>query len=31
VFAVREVVGVGATERAAFFGDALPIGLRLLE
>jgi molecular chaperone DnaK (HSP70) len=30
MLAVREVVGVGATERAAFFGDALPIGLRLL-
>jgi hypothetical protein len=31
VRAVREVVRVGETERAAFFGDALPIGLRLVE
>ncbi len=31
VRAVREVLRVGATERAAFFGDALPIGLRLVE
>ena len=29
--AVREVVEVGETERAAFFGDALPPGLRLVE
>jgi hypothetical protein len=28
---VREVVEVGETERAAFFGDALPPGLRLVE
>ena len=31
VRAVREVVRVGETERASFFGDALPIGLRLVE
>jgi molecular chaperone DnaK (HSP70) len=31
VRAVREVVGVDASERAEFFGDALPIGLRLVE
>ncbi len=31
VRAVREVLRVGATERAAFFGDSLPIGLRLVE
>ncbi len=31
VRAVREVVRVGETERAAFFGDSLPIGLRLVE
>jgi hypothetical protein len=31
VHAVREVVRVGEAERAAFFGDALPIGLRLVE
>jgi molecular chaperone DnaK (HSP70) len=29
--AVREVVPVAETERAAFFGDALPLGLRLAE
>jgi molecular chaperone DnaK (HSP70) len=28
--AVREVVSVDATERATFFGETLPIGLRLL-
>jgi molecular chaperone DnaK (HSP70) len=31
VRAVREVVTVDATERAEFFGDALPIGLRLVD
>jgi molecular chaperone DnaK (HSP70) len=31
VRAVREVVTVDATERADFFGDALPIGLRLVD
>ena len=31
VRAVREVVAVEESERAAFFGDALPIGLRLVE
>jgi hypothetical protein len=29
--AVREVVPVEASERAAFFGDALPLGLKLVE
>jgi hypothetical protein len=29
--AVREVVSVDASERADFFGDALPIGLRLVD
>ena len=29
--AVREVVSVDASERAEFFGDALPIGLRLVD
>ncbi len=28
---VREVVEIGDRERVAFFGDALPLGLRLLE
>jgi predicted nucleic acid-binding OB-fold protein len=28
---VREVVAVEESERAAFFGDALPLGLRLVE
>lgn len=28
---VRDVVAVEAAERAAFFGDALPLGLRLVE
>ena len=31
VRAVREVVRVEASERAEFFGDALPIGLRLVD
>jgi molecular chaperone DnaK (HSP70) len=31
VRAVREVVAVDETDRTAFFGDALPIGLRLVE
>src|SRR5580698_6330474 len=31
VRAVREVVTVDASERAEFFGDALPIGLRLVD
>jgi hypothetical protein len=31
VRAVREVVAVEASERAAFFGDTLPLGLSLLE
>jgi molecular chaperone DnaK (HSP70) len=31
VQAVREVVPVGESERATFFGDALPLGLRLIE
>jgi hypothetical protein len=31
VRAVREVVGIDATERAEFFGEALPIGLRLVD
>jgi hypothetical protein len=31
VRAVREVVPVEASERAEFFGDALPIGLRLVD
>jgi hypothetical protein len=31
VRAVREVVAVDEIDRAAFFGDALPIGLRLVE
>ena len=31
VRAVREVVPVEESERAAFFGDALPPGLRLVE
>jgi molecular chaperone DnaK (HSP70) len=31
VRAVREVVAVDETDRAAFFGDTLPIGLRLVE
>jgi molecular chaperone DnaK (HSP70) len=31
VNAVREVVPVGESERATFFGDALPLGLRLIE
>jgi hypothetical protein len=31
VRAVREVITVDATERAEFFGEALPIGLRLVE
>jgi hypothetical protein len=31
VHAVREVVAVEESERAAFFGDALPLGLRLVE
>jgi hypothetical protein len=31
VRAVREVVTVDAAERAEFFGDALPIGLRLVD
>ena len=31
VRAVREVVPVDAGERADFFGDALPIGLRLVD
>jgi predicted nucleic acid-binding OB-fold protein len=29
--AVREVVEIDDRERAAFFGDALPLGLRLVE
>jgi molecular chaperone DnaK (HSP70) len=29
--AVREVVPIGEADRASFFGDALPIGLRLIE
>jgi molecular chaperone DnaK (HSP70) len=29
--AVREVVPVGETERAAFYGEGLPVGLRLVE
>ena len=31
VRAVREVVAVDKTDRAAFFGDTLPIGLRLVD
>jgi molecular chaperone DnaK (HSP70) len=31
VRAVREVVAVDETDRAAFFGDTLPIGLRLVD
>jgi len=31
VRAVREVVSVDASERAEFFGDALPVGLRLVD
>ena len=31
VRAVREVVSVEESERAAFFGDALPLGLRLVD
>jgi molecular chaperone DnaK (HSP70) len=31
VRSVREVIPVEAQERAAFFGDALPLGLRLVE
>jgi hypothetical protein len=31
VRAVRDVVAVEESERAAFFGDALPPGLRLVE
>ncbi len=29
--AVREIVPVGDTERAAFYGEGLPVGLRLVE
>jgi hypothetical protein len=29
--AVREVVAVEEGERASFFGDALPLGLRLVD
>ncbi len=29
--AVREIVPVGETERAAFYGEGLPVGLRLVE
>jgi DNA-K related protein len=28
---LREVVAVAESERAAFFGDELPLGLRLVE
>ncbi len=31
VLAVREVVAVKESEREAFFGDALPLGLKLVE
>ncbi len=31
VRAVREVVAVDESERVAFFGDSLPLGLRLVE
>lgn len=31
ILAVREVAPIGESDRAAFFGDALPLGLKLLE